>query len=101
MHRYGKFLIALIVLVFGCVLMADSPASAQPVRPPTYSVTGEPTNPEGAIALLNEAEEDPEEYGVSGTAPQSEEDVDSWFDALMDLLRMLGIISTDEEGSGS
>lgn len=96
MHRIEKgppqLLPALLALLF-VLFAAVAPAAAE--DNPAWE--GEPTDPEGALSLAEHYEIDLSDHGLSGTVPR--DDVDSWFVALLDLLRALGILAP--EGGGS
>lgn len=71
-------------------LLAPLPAEAQLWRSLGLSeIEGEPTDPDGALALLGEAGIDPEGSGLSATPPESEAEADAWWSAILDLLRQL------------
>jgi len=96
MHRievgFPKLAPLFLALLFG-LLAAVAPAVADD----STAWEGEPTDPEGALALAEDYEIDLSGHGLSDTVPR--DDVDSWFADLLDLLRALGILAP--EGSGS
>ncbi|GJM43901.1 MAG: hypothetical protein DHS20C21_07430 [Gemmatimonadota bacterium] len=87
-------LFAIVVLL----TFAAPPASAQFWR--SHELTtldGEPTDPDGALAVLNEAALDLEGYGLAPAEPTSQAESDSWWDAILNLLFSLGLISGDAD----
>ena len=58
---------------------------------------GEPTDPDGALAVLGEAEVDLEDYGLASTQPSEEAEADSWWDAILNILMELGLIAGDAD----
>jgi hypothetical protein len=65
--------------------------------PDVTTHNGEPTDPEEALSVLSAADVDTQ---FDTTIPENAEEADSWFAALLDLLRQLGLLGDPEE-SGS
>lgn len=102
MHRIEPLRTTFFLLLFLAILsFAGVPAvlAQDHLSSPDVISDGEPTDPEGALALLRENGIDPGGYDVNPTSPQAEEEVSSWFEALLNLLRNLGLITPEEPGS--
>lgn len=55
------------------------------------TVDGEPTDPDSAFPVVP-SNVDVTQYGLSSTAPQDQAQVPSWIQAIVDLLRTLGLL---------
>lgn len=100
MDRNGLGRFALIAACTALIAMFwVAPASAQifgRIHPPCDY--GEPTDPDGAYLLAQSVDVDPTEYGLNATVPQQEAEAQSWFEALLNLLRNLGLWATEDAG---
>ena len=100
MDRNGLGRLALLATCTALFAMLwVAPASAQiygRIHPPC--AYGEPTDPDGAYLLAQSVDVDPTEYGLSATVPQEEAQAQSWFEALLDLLRRVGLWPTEDAG---
>jgi hypothetical protein len=86
-------LAALLLLVAAFTWLPAAPASAQFGRILVFSQNdGEPTDPDRALRIAEEADVDLEAYGIDRTVPVEEAQAVSWFDALINLLRALGLL---------
>jgi L-fucose isomerase-like protein len=59
---------------------------------------GEPTDPERALVLLSEAGADLESRGIRASVPQAEAERKSWWEEIVNLLRVFGILPPEEPG---
>jgi hypothetical protein len=76
----------------GLALLLAAPISAQTCDKRTPTMDGEPTDPDDVLQLVDEADVDLGAYGLSASVPTGEDEALSWFEALLQLLRNLGII---------
>ena len=94
----GRFaLTAALAALLAMLLVA--PASAQiwgRIHPPCD--VGEPTDPDGAYLLAPGVDVDPTEYGLSAEPPQDQAQAESWFQALVDFLRKVGLLPAEDGG---
>lgn len=101
MNRYRHLRSLLMSILLAAMLIgAGAPAVHAQCRyrdPDLTTHNGEPTDPEEALAVLTAAGADTE---FDTTVPEDQEEADSWFAALLDLLRQLGLLGDPEE-SGS
>ncbi len=102
MNRTGltRLTVILFLLIFGLVSVGVPTATAQHrARDGALDTTdsGEPTDPEEALSLLGRAEVDTD---FDLTQPEDEEETATWFEALLNLLRELGLIAGASEESG-
>lgn len=92
MHRSRNFrtaaLLALFMFVF--TLGPVMPAIADDQDTSSAQTDGEPTDPQSIVDWLREIGFDPDALGISVSTP---------LDALLDLLRSLGLIPPEESGS--
>ncbi|NNE44622.1 MAG: hypothetical protein HKN12_10465 [Gemmatimonadetes bacterium] len=72
--------------------MVAVPASAEEMQ--IYE--GEPTDPEGVLHIIQTFEVDLDDHGLA--APSDEDDED-WFEALVELLRDLGLLPQEARSS--
>jgi hypothetical protein len=100
MHRTGhRKLAKLVALTTIVAMLLVAPASAQIWgRVWLQCANGEPTDPDGACLLLQSAEVDLEDYGMSPTVPQDEAEAQSWLEALVNLLREVGLLAPKDAG---
>ncbi len=73
-------------------LFLTPPASAQTYGRGSPVTSGEPTDPDAALQVADEANLDLEHYGLATQVPQSESEALTWFEQLLQLLRNLGLI---------
>ena len=92
----GRFLLSATLAVAFATIMAG-PAPAQIYGRFGPSCSGEPTDPDGTLLILEETETDLTVYGLAAE-PRTEAEPESWFEILLDLLRSLGLLN-GEEGS--
>ena len=90
--RFVNCWLLFLLLCVGSLLIAAPSASFAEDDP---TANGEPTDPEGALLLLESVDLD--DYGVQQDAPKEEREWLDWFQSLLDLLYQLGIIG----GEGS
>lgn len=83
---------AVTVLLAALSLFLTPPASAQTYGRGCPVTSGEPTDPDVALQLADEANLDLEHYGIATQAPQGESEALTWFEQLLQLLRDLGLI---------
>lgn len=79
--------LSVLLLAFAVVALAVLPAATEEIQ----YYEGEPTDPEKML-LLGYHSDDLAEIGVSLTPPADDADNDSWYEALLNLLRALGLI---------
>lgn len=91
MHRIGLGVRRFRTLLLALMLCATV-AAASAVAEEAHFYEGEPTDPEGALAKLTECDIDLGDHGLDRTAPTDETAYDSWLQAVMDLLRSLGLL---------
>jgi hypothetical protein len=93
MKRTGRVRLAwtLVTLALAAALLvAPAPAEAQLYRILGMGETdGEPTDPDGALAVLNEVGLVPEDNGLTATPPDTEVEAEAWWSAILDLLEQL------------
>jgi hypothetical protein len=82
--------IAALAATFAFLLAA--PASAQGWGRCHFSSQGEPTDPDAAFQVLDENDVDLDAYGLGATPPETESEALTWFEALVNLLRTLGLL---------
>ncbi len=73
-------------------LFLTPPASAQTYGRGNAVTSGEPTDPDAAKQLAEEACLDLDDYGLATEVPQGEAEALTWFEQLLQLLRNLGLI---------
>lgn len=83
---------AALCAVFGMLLVVPASAQIYGRNGGPVSVDGEPTDPDSAYPVFPSADVDVSSYGLSSTAPQDQAQAQSWFDALLDILRNLGLL---------
>ena len=92
----------LILLLVAAMTLFGAPATQAQNRTCDDVVVntsnGEPTDPEEAVALLEGASFDTD---FDTQVPTDEAEAESWFAALIDLLRQLGLIDAGDGESGS
>jgi hypothetical protein len=102
MDRTGLMKASLLVLllVVGMTLFGAPTAQAQGrlVDNSVSDTNGEPTDPEGALVILEASEYDGD---FDTTIPHDEAEAASWFEALLDLLRQLGLLGEVDGENGS
>lgn len=88
------------MIAFAVVLawLPAAPAHAQHGRQtPTNVVDGEPTDPDGIIPTFSEEQlKVGETYGLTAPEPDDADAQLTWFEALLELLRSLGLIPAEE-----
>lgn len=85
------FALLLLGVVFAATLLA-APTFAQ-TRQSTPWTDGEPTEPDIVIEILEANDVDLADYGLTAPAEDSDSVIDSWVQALIDLLYTLGLIT--------
>jgi len=73
-------------------LLLAAPISAQTCDKRAPSADGEPTDPDDVLLLVEENDVDLGAYGLNTSVPTDDAAALSWFEALLDLLRNLGIL---------
>jgi hypothetical protein len=76
----------LLVLFLGFALLV-APAAAED----GLMNEGEPTDPEGALVVLGALDIDLDDHGIAPQPDAGEKEYDSWYEALLNLLRSLGL----------
>jgi len=101
MNRTGLMRFAWTFALLTLLAAATVPeASAQLWRRVDLTtVDGEPTDPDGALAILDEAELDLESLGLATSEPTDEMDAESWWEAILRVLVDLGLVEV-VEGDG-
>src|SRR5262245_897420 len=79
---------ALLFALALSVVAALTPVAAEEID----YYEGEPTDPERIVADLKSREDEIINQGITLTPPAEASALDSWYDALLDALRSLGII---------
>ena len=102
MKRNGTMRVAWPLLLLALTMMlAAPPAEAQLWRTLGLTETdGEPTDPDGVLRVLNEVgitDDDLETSGISSEPPAAEAEESAWWDAILDLLRELGLLEEDAD----
>jgi hypothetical protein len=83
---------AALCAVFGMLLVVPASAQIYGRNGGPLTVDGEPTDPERAYPTFPSADVDVSSYGLSSATPQEQAQAQSWFDALLDILRNLGLL---------
>ena len=89
--RKFAFVVTLTVMMFAFL---SAPASAQ-IYGRFNCTNGEPTDPDKALLLLEESDADLDTYGLTRTPPAEESEADSWLEALIRILRTLGLLPNE------
>lgn len=82
-----------IAILAGLFLFLTPPASAQIYGRGGITFSGEPTDPDGALEIVDSAELDLGDYGLATQEPGTETESQTWFEQLIELLRDLGLIA--------
>jgi hypothetical protein len=80
-----------LLLCAGVLALAAPVAATDAVRD-----SGEPTDPEKMLVLIELSDIDLDDHGISSSAPSSTSAVDSWLEAVLDLLRSLGVLAAED-----
>ena len=91
-----RFAWPLILLVL-VMAFAAPPAEAQLYRILGISEEGEPTDPDETVRQLDEFGIDLEGNGISKTVPTTEAEQTTWWEAILDLLREMGLLEEDKD----
>jgi len=96
MHRTRtRILIVLVLGLLAVVAVAPTAQAQDPYRNTNSPIDGEPTDLEGVLAAMGQAEFDGDD--VDTTPPAEEAEFDSWFEQLLQLLREMGLFPTGTE----
>jgi hypothetical protein len=90
-ERGRSLSVLLLALALGVGAMTVLPAAAEEIQ----YYEGEPTDPEKSF-LIGVHADDLADRGISQTPPADEADHDAWYRALLDLLRALGLLPTED-----
>lgn len=91
-HSGLRMRLSLLASVLALVLMFVAPVMAEEAQ----FYQGEPTDPEKVLVTVTENSDDLERQGVDLTPPEDTTEFDAWYDAMLDLLRALGLLPSED-----